>query len=173
VCRREVGKTPLLLPFLQPTEAGSWTRLQPPWPPTRAPVVRCRFVLQFPLTDAALSAAPIGPGAPLSVDAGLSLPLDSGVVLFAPSPSGRRTLVVRGGGSGNDKAGGGDSCTVELWGGAGVEFELAVPSALHGAVFNDGWFSTGAAWSPDETKLVYVAEVRVRGRCAHASSKGF
>jgi len=25
---------------------------------------------------------------------------------------------------------------------------------------NDGWFSRGAAWSPDESKVAYVAEVR-------------
>jgi hypothetical protein len=36
--------------------------------------------------------------------------------------------------------------------------ELLVPKALHGSVINDGWFSRGAAWSPAEDVVVYVAE---------------
>jgi hypothetical protein len=34
-----------------------------------------------------------------------------------------------------------------------------VPKALHGPMINDGWFSRGAAWSPDEGRVAYVAEV--------------
>lgn len=36
---------------------------------------------------------------------------------------------------------------------------LQVPKALHGSIYNDGWFGSGAAWSPDESRLAYVAEV--------------
>ena len=33
-----------------------------------------------------------------------------------------------------------------------------VSQALHGSIYNDGWFGSGAAWSADESKLAYVAE---------------
>jgi Acylamino-acid-releasing enzyme, N-terminal domain len=36
-----------------------------------------------------------------------------------------------------------------------------VPKMLHGSIYNDGWFGSGAAWSPDEGRLAYVAEVLV------------
>jgi acylaminoacyl-peptidase len=42
-----------------------------------------------------------------------------------------------------------------------IECEMQVPKTLHGSVYNDGWFGSGAAWSPDEDRLAYVAEVRV------------
>ena len=40
-----------------------------------------------------------------------------------------------------------------------VTKELFVPKKQHGGVYNDGWFGNGAAWSPDESRLAYVAEV--------------
>ena len=40
-----------------------------------------------------------------------------------------------------------------------VTKELHVPKKLHGAIFNDGWFGTGAAWNADESRVAYVAEV--------------
>ncbi len=40
-----------------------------------------------------------------------------------------------------------------------VTKELLVPKKQHGGVYNDGWFGSGAAWSPDESRLAYVAEV--------------
>lgn len=61
--------------------------------------------------------------------------------------------MVRGGG---DKA----SALLEVWGGGRLLRELSVPTTLHGAVYNDGWFAAGAAWSPDEQRVAYVAEVR-------------
>eukprot|EP00208_Stichococcus_sp_RCC1054_P004576 CAMPEP_0206148488 /NCGR_PEP_ID=MMETSP1473-20131121/36760_1 /ASSEMBLY_ACC=CAM_ASM_001109 /TAXON_ID=1461547 /ORGANISM="Stichococcus sp, Strain RCC1054" /LENGTH=792 /DNA_ID=CAMNT_0053545837 /DNA_START=314 /DNA_END=2692 /DNA_ORIENTATION=- len=73
------------------------------------------------------------------------------VLLLSVSPSGSRTLVVRGGG---DKA----SALLEVWGGGRLLRELSVPTTLHGAVYNDGWFAAGAAWSPDEQRVAYVAE---------------
>ncbi len=58
------------------------------------------------------------------------------------------------------RAGGeGKSATLEVWGGGRLLKELAVPKTLHGSVYNDGWFGAGAAWSPDESRLAYVAEV--------------
>ena len=40
-----------------------------------------------------------------------------------------------------------------------VTKELLVPKKQHGGVYNDGWFGSDAAWSPDESRLAYVAEV--------------
>lgn len=51
------------------------------------------------------------------------------------------------------------STILEFWGEAGIEKELHVPEKLHGSVFVDGWFSTGASWDPDEQRIAYVAEV--------------
>lgn len=66
-------------------------------------------------------------------------------------------MVVRGGA--------GDTAAVlEVWGrSGGVLAELHVPKALHGAVYNDGWFGSGLAWAPDESRVAYVAEVRGGG----------
>ncbi|KAK9862725.1 hypothetical protein WJX84_011555 [Apatococcus fuscideae] len=36
--------------------------------------------------------------------------------------------------------------------------ELHVPSKQHGPLYSDGWFSLGPAWSPDESRIAYVAE---------------
>jgi len=64
--------------------------------------------------------------------------------------AGKRSLVVRKGD---------DAVLLELWGGGRLLRELAVPPAVHGAVYNDGWFATGADWSADESRVAYVAEV--------------
>ncbi len=68
-------------------------------------------------------------------------------------PTGAKMLITRGGTAGTDTM-------LEVWAGARLLKELKVPKKVHGAIFNDGWFGSGAAWSPDETKLAYVAEVR-------------
>lgn len=69
-----------------------------------------------------------------------------------PYCAGAKTLVVR--------AGAGEaSAVLEVWGRGRLLQELHVPKGLHGALYNDGWFGAGAAWSPDESKLAYVAEV--------------
>ena len=52
------------------------------------------------------------------------------------------------------------STVLEVWESSQLAAELQVPAKLHGSVYNDGWFSTGAAWDPAETKVAYVAEVR-------------
>ncbi len=54
---------------------------------------------------------------------------------------------------------GDDAVLLELWGGGRLLRELSVPPAVHGAVYNDGWFATGADWSADESRIAYVAEV--------------
>ena len=53
----------------------------------------------------------------------------------------------------------GDSTVLEVWAGGRLVKERQVPKELHGAVYNDNWFGTGAAWSKDETRIAYVAEV--------------
>jgi hypothetical protein len=66
-------------------------------------------------------------------------------------PAGKRMLVARANGDG--------ATVLQLWSSSKLLKELTVPKAQHGAVINDGWFSRGAAWSSDESKVVYVAEV--------------
>lgn len=64
-------------------------------------------------------------------------------------------LVVRGGNEGN-------SCTLETWMGNRVTKEMVVPKKLHGSVYNDGWFGSGAVWTANESRVAYVAEVRAQ-----------
>lgn len=52
------------------------------------------------------------------------------------------------------------STVLEVWEGSKAVAELQVPAKLHGSVFNDGWFSSGAAWNPEESRVAYVAEAR-------------
>ena len=73
-------------------------------------------------------------------------------MLFVTMLAGKRTLVVRGAGEGN-------SCALEIWVGNRVNKEMMVPKKVHGGVYNDGWFGSGAAWSSDESRIAYVAEV--------------
>ena len=68
---------------------------------------------------------------------------------------GNRTLIARPGSEAN-------STVLEVWVGNRVTKELHVPKKLHGAIFNDGWFGLGAAWSADESRVAYVAEVKLR-----------
>ncbi|KAL4858184.1 Acylamino-acid-releasing enzyme 1 [Chlorella vulgaris] len=101
-----------------------------------------KYLTSFLLNEAVLEAG--------EVDA--SLPVEqTGVALYSPSPSGRRLLIVRGGS-------GDSSAVLELWDRSRLVKELHVPKSLHGAVYNDGWFGSGAAWSPDEQQVAYVAE---------------
>ena len=48
---------------------------------------------------------------------------------------------------------------LQVWSGSRMAFELAVPKALHGSLVEDGYFSSGPAWSPDEAVVAYTAEV--------------
>ncbi len=56
---------------------------------------------------------------------------------------------------------------LEIWGSQSLIRELHVPTKVHGSVFNDGWFSAGASWDPQEQRIAYVAEVR----CYHLSTE--
>lgn len=70
--------------------------------------------------------------------------------------AGRRTLIVRvPAGNGGE----GPAAILEVWGASRLLSEVQVPRGLHGSVYNDGWFADGAAWSPDEARVAYVAEV--------------
>lgn len=80
----------------------------------------------------------------------MQLPADA--VMISPSPSGRKMLVAK-------QASPKDPVTFEVWGGGRLLKEVVVPAALHGSVFNDGWFGDGTAWSSDETRVAYVAEL--------------
>ena len=50
---------------------------------------------------------------------------------------------------------------IELWESSRIIAELQIPTKLHGGIFADGWFSSGAAWDPSESRVAYVAEVSV------------
>ncbi|EFN55568.1 hypothetical protein CHLNCDRAFT_134052 [Chlorella variabilis] len=101
-----------------------------------------KYLTSFLVNEAVLEAGALDPSPPAE---------QAGVLLYAPSPSGRHLLVVR--------AGSGDSSAVlELWDQCRVVAERHVPQALHGAVYNDGWFGQGASWSHDESLVAYVAE---------------
>ncbi len=63
-------------------------------------------------------------------------------------------LIVRPAGNGNKET----SAILEIWDRSRVLQEIHVPASLHGSIYNDGWFGSGACWSPDETRLAYVAE---------------
>ena len=54
-----------------------------------------------------------------------------------------------------------------------VAKEMVVPKKLHGSVYNDGWFGSGAAWTSDESRIAYVAEVIaqcLKSFCHHCAS---
>lgn len=53
---------------------------------------------------------------------------------------------------------------LQLWRERRLVSELLVPKAVHGALVNDGYFASGAAWSASEHLVAYTAEVRGRGR---------
>lgn len=79
-------------------------------------------------------------------------------------PPGRKQFIVRTGK---------DVTVLELWAGGRLACEVEVPKALHGAVFNDNWFGTGAAWTADENRIAYVAEVQhfILSQCAESSGR--
>ena len=52
------------------------------------------------------------------------------------------------------------SMTLQHWRDGRLVSELTVPKAVHGALVNDGYFSSGAAWASGEDKVAYTAEVR-------------
>lgn len=79
-------------------------------------------------------------------------PLMENIVYMTPSPSGKKTFVVK---KENDKK----SVILQIYNRMSLEFEIVVPEKLHGPVVNDGWFGIGASWSKDERFIAYTAEV--------------
>lgn len=79
-------------------------------------------------------------------------PLMESIVYMTPSPSGKKTFVVK---KENEKK----SVILQIYNRMSLEFEVVVPEKLHGPVVNDGWFGIGASWSKDERFIAYTAEV--------------
>ena len=76
------------------------------------------------------------------------------LIVCVLAPTGKRGLVTRAGTEDN-------SSLLEIWGHGRLLKQLNVPKSLHGSIYNDSWFGTGGgAWSPDESRFVYVAEVK-------------
>ena len=95
--------------------------------------------------------------------------LSSDILLYSPSPSGKRTLIIKkpsNNTSSSSRTGtvSSGSVIIEVWNGISLEKELVVPDSLHGTVLNDGWWATGASWNYDESSVTYVAEVPVAVR---------
>lgn len=84
----------------------------------------------------------------------------NGAVIFSPSPSGKLLAVIK-----EDTANGKDNpkdpgYVIEIWGNEEVGGRLVdqIPTAeAHGKIVGGTWFG-GLSWSPDETKVVYVAQ---------------
>jgi len=107
-----------------------------------------KYLSQFQLNEAVLEHG----------EAEVHLPIDlRDALVVAPSPSGKRMLIVRVGNADS-------SIVLEIWDRSRVLKEIYVPSSLHGSIYNDGWFGMGAVWSSDEHTLAYVAEVCMDGK---------
>ncbi|CAM9383223.1 unnamed protein product [Scytosiphon promiscuus] len=93
-----------------------------------------------------------------------SFPLElNGAVAFKPSPSGKLLAVIReDAAAGKDSGGKGTSYVVEIWTREDGQLVEQIPTAeAHGKVAGGTWFG-GLSWSPDETKVVYVAQKKPR-----------
>ena len=66
--------------------------------------------------------------------------------------AGTKGLVTRAGSKDN-------SSLLEIWGSGRLLKQLVVPKVLHGSIYDDGWFASGADWNHDESQVAYVAEV--------------
>ena len=82
----------------------------------------------------------------------IGLPLPEDCLMFSASPSGDLVLLARD----SEKP-----CSV-VWEVCNPEGqvlrEIHVPTAMHGAVYSEGYISRGIAWSPNEKMVAYVAE---------------
>ncbi|GLI63346.1 hypothetical protein VaNZ11_006269 [Volvox africanus] len=93
-----------------------------------------------------------GETGPVHALVGLPQELHADTQMVSVSPSGRQQLVVLKGP--NDST----SALLQIWRGARMIMELAIPKTLHGPLVNDGYFASGAAWTADESAVVYTAE---------------
>ncbi len=89
-------------------------------------------------------------------------PLELGAaVAFKPSPSGRLLAIVRE--DSKDNAAAATTAkdpgyAIEIWSRDDGRLVDQIPAAgVHGKIAGGNWFG-GLSWSPDETKLVYVAQ---------------
>ncbi|GIL58038.1 hypothetical protein Vafri_13236 [Volvox africanus] len=94
-----------------------------------------------------------GETGPVHALVGLPQEVHADIQVVSVSPSGRQQLVVLKGP--NDST----AALLQIWRGARMIMELAVPKTLHGPLVNDGYFASGAAWTADESAVVYTAEV--------------
>lgn len=108
-----------------------------------------KFMTQFNLNERVLEHGTVESSMPMEI---------GNATLVSPSPSGQAQVIVRPG------AGSDTSSIIEIWSKSRLTLELHVPEAVHGTICNDGWFGIGAAWSPDETLVAYVAESPINKR---------
>ncbi|GAX72583.1 hypothetical protein CEUSTIGMA_g39.t1 [Chlamydomonas eustigma] len=81
------------------------------------------------------------------------------LLLTAPSPSGSSQVVFKSPPSSDSSS---SSLAIQYWRGARLVWEILVPKALHGALINDKYFASGAAWchmEGQEDLVAYTAEV--------------
>ena len=98
-----------------------------------------RFHLGADNTDNSLSLPPV--------------PLDSSVQVYLPSPSGKKTLIIK---TEKDET---DERIVEVWQGASLQRRIKIGGkGAHGKVINDAVGFGVPTWSPDEECLLYSAE---------------
>ena len=83
--------------------------------------------------------------------------LDPSIVLWHPCPNGDKTFVARKGDA-SSSTHGTSTMLLEVWAQSQMLFEISVPASVHGSVICDGWWSTGASWSPDGRYIAYVAD---------------
>lgn len=81
----------------------------------------------------------------------------AGAVGFSPSPSGKLLVIIK-----EDTASAKDSnkdagYVIEVWESEGRLLEQIPTTGVHGKVVGGTWFG-GLSWSPDESKVVYVAQ---------------
>ena len=114
-----------------------------------------KYLTSFLLSEATLELSENG-----AVDTCLPVDLRD-ASLFSPSPSGNRMFIVRPGTNTNNGGGEKSAAVLEFWDRSRALREIHVPLSFHGSVYNDGWFGIGAAWSPDEKFIAYIAECPV------------
>lgn len=83
----------------------------------------------------------------------------NGAVAFKPSPSGKLLAIIREDPGKDPAAAAKDpGYVVEIWGHCDGRLVDQIPtSGVHGKIAGGTWFG-GLSWSPDESKVVYVAQ---------------
>lgn len=73
--------------------------------------------------------------------------------MFSPSPSGKLLVIIKEEAASTKDAG----YVIEVWESEGRLLEQISTTGVHGKVVGGAWFG-GLSWSPDESKVVYVAQ---------------